>query len=381
MAEGDLFTSQKLARAQQRLINLNYFEQGRGHDRTRGVQGQDRRQHRGDREADRPLLDRRRLQLRRTASSAPSTSRSATSSAAAGTCSSACAAAQNLQTGHDRLHRALAVRPAAGRRLRPLQHPARPAPTTRSTSLGGDIRLGHPIGEYSRWNAIYRVSQDKISDVTDIAQPGAPRRGGHRLTSLIGVTPHPRHARQHVRADPRRHRLDQRRLRGRRLRRTSSSGASSPRPTSADLARSRAELRAHGRLPGRLERRLRAAVRALLPGRPELPPQLQVRAGLARGRHRHPDRRQHRVPGQRRVPDTAVLRHRGRGLLRRGQRVGPRHLGRGPASTSRTSATRSGPGFRWMSPFGPIRVDYGINLDRKTGESFGNFQFSVGSSF
>ena len=41
----------------------------------------------------------------------------------------------------------------------------------------------------------------------------------------------------------------------------------------------------------------------------------------------------------------------------------------------------AGPGIRWQSPFGPIRVDYGINLDRKKGEDFGTIQFSVGSPF
>jgi outer membrane protein insertion porin family len=40
-----------------------------------------------------------------------------------------------------------------------------------------------------------------------------------------------------------------------------------------------------------------------------------------------------------------------------------------------------GAGFRWNSPFGPLRVDYGIKLDRKKGESLGNFNFSAGSSF
>jgi outer membrane protein insertion porin family len=41
----------------------------------------------------------------------------------------------------------------------------------------------------------------------------------------------------------------------------------------------------------------------------------------------------------------------------------------------------AGGGFRWQSPFGPIRVDYGINLDRKVGEDFGAFHFSVGTPF
>ena len=41
----------------------------------------------------------------------------------------------------------------------------------------------------------------------------------------------------------------------------------------------------------------------------------------------------------------------------------------------------AGLGLRWVSPFGPIRVDYGLNLNRKEGEPFGNFSFSVGSAF
>jgi outer membrane protein insertion porin family len=40
-----------------------------------------------------------------------------------------------------------------------------------------------------------------------------------------------------------------------------------------------------------------------------------------------------------------------------------------------------GGGIRWMSPFGPIRMDYGVNVDRKPGENFGAFNFSVGSPF
>ncbi len=41
----------------------------------------------------------------------------------------------------------------------------------------------------------------------------------------------------------------------------------------------------------------------------------------------------------------------------------------------------AGAGIRWFSPFGPLRFDYGINLDRKKGEDFGAFHFSVGSPF
>ncbi len=40
-----------------------------------------------------------------------------------------------------------------------------------------------------------------------------------------------------------------------------------------------------------------------------------------------------------------------------------------------------GAGVRWISPFGPIRVDYGLNVDRRAGEDIGAFHFSVGSPF
>jgi len=40
-----------------------------------------------------------------------------------------------------------------------------------------------------------------------------------------------------------------------------------------------------------------------------------------------------------------------------------------------------GAGVRWLSPFGPIRIDYGLKLDRNPHEDIGAFQFSVGSAF
>ncbi|MBF0606119.1 MAG: outer membrane protein assembly factor BamA [Magnetococcales bacterium] len=41
----------------------------------------------------------------------------------------------------------------------------------------------------------------------------------------------------------------------------------------------------------------------------------------------------------------------------------------------------SGGGFRWISPFGPIRIEYGHNLHQKPGESSGRVEFSFGSFF
>lgn len=36
---------------------------------------------------------------------------------------------------------------------------------------------------------------------------------------------------------------------------------------------------------------------------------------------------------------------------------------------------------RWISPFGPLRAAYGINLDRRPGEKFGVFEFTIGTLF
>jgi outer membrane protein insertion porin family len=40
-----------------------------------------------------------------------------------------------------------------------------------------------------------------------------------------------------------------------------------------------------------------------------------------------------------------------------------------------------GAGIRFISPFGPLGFSYGIKLDRKSGESSGEFHFSAGSAF
>lgn len=41
----------------------------------------------------------------------------------------------------------------------------------------------------------------------------------------------------------------------------------------------------------------------------------------------------------------------------------------------------TGFGFRWFSPFGPVKIDYGINLNRKEGESKSKIEFGFGSFF
>jgi outer membrane protein insertion porin family len=41
----------------------------------------------------------------------------------------------------------------------------------------------------------------------------------------------------------------------------------------------------------------------------------------------------------------------------------------------------TGFGLRYVTPVGPLRLDYGIKLDRKTGESFGHVHFTFGYVF
>ena len=40
-----------------------------------------------------------------------------------------------------------------------------------------------------------------------------------------------------------------------------------------------------------------------------------------------------------------------------------------------------GAGVRWLSPLGPLRLEWGYNLDPKADEDTSKWEFSIGSSF
>jgi outer membrane translocation and assembly module TamA len=40
-----------------------------------------------------------------------------------------------------------------------------------------------------------------------------------------------------------------------------------------------------------------------------------------------------------------------------------------------------GPGVRYNTPVGPLRLDVGFIVDRRTGEDFGRVEFSIGQAF
>lgn len=55
-------------------------------------------------------------------------------------------------------------------------------------SLGGDVRFSGPVGDFSRWNAVYRVSRDTISDLPADAGANLLSQEGSTLTSAIGAS-------------------------------------------------------------------------------------------------------------------------------------------------------------------------------------------------
>ncbi len=379
MAEGDLFTSQKLARAKQRLTNLNYFDKveaktapgsakdkvivnidvtekptglfsiGGGYSSQDGVLGTLDLSQRNFLGKGWEVF----LRLR---------------------------GGENIQTGTIGFTEPwLFDRPlAAGFDL---FNTRRLLPDYTVESLGGDIRLGHPIGEYSRWNAIYRVSRDRISDVSELGSPELLSEEGTHLTSLVGLTLS-RDTRDNI-FDP-------------------------TRGSTASIAVDFAGV-------GFGERFVRSVVTtSYFQPTPWLNHVLSFRlmGGYAVGWDKDP------------VPLFERFYLGGSNSLRQfkslqvsprdgsGTRIGgnsellgtveyqiPLFFGIkaaifydvgnvwGPDIAGGSKIDLSdlrhgvGAGFRWNSPFGPLRVDYGIKLDRKKGESLGNFNFSAGSSF
>ncbi|HKW95066.1 MAG TPA: outer membrane protein assembly factor BamA [Methylomirabilota bacterium] len=248
-------------------------------------------------------------------------------------------------------------------------------------SLGGDIRLGHPIGEYSRWNALYRVSQDKISDVNPLGSSELLSQEGTHLTSLVGASLS-RDTRDSV-FDPTR---------------------GSTMSIGVDFA---------GVGFGEQFARTLASTTYFQP-MPWLQHVLSFRlmGGYAFGWNKDPLPLFERfyLGGSNSLRQFKALQVSPRDSS--GTRIGgnsellgsveyqiPLFFGIkaavfydvgnvwGPDISAGTKFDitdvrhGAGAGLRWNSPFGPIRVDYGIKLDQRKGESFGNFNFSAGSSF
>jgi outer membrane protein insertion porin family len=379
MAEGDLFTSQKLARAKQRLTNLNYFDKveaktapgsakdkiivnidvtekptglfsiGGGYSSQDGVLGTLDLSQRNFLGKGWEVF----LRLR---------------------------GGENLQTGTIGFTEPwLFDRPlAAGFDL---FNTRRILPDYTVESLGGDIRLGHPLGEYSRINAVYRVSQDRISDVNQLGSPQLISQEGTHLTSLVGVNLS-RDTRDNV-YDP-------------------------TRGSTASIGLDFAGI-------GFGEKFVRSVAAATyVQPLPWLEHVLSFRftAGYSFGWDKDsvPLFERFYLGGSNSLRQFKSLQVSPRDNT--GTRIGgnsellgtieyqiPLFFGikaalfydvgqvwgpdiQGGAKIDLSDLRHGvGAGFRWNSPFGPIRVDYGIKLDQRKGESFGEFNFSAGSSF
>jgi outer membrane protein insertion porin family len=379
MAEGDLFTSQKLARAKQRLTNLNYFDKvnaatvpgsakdkiivnidvtekptglfsiGGGYSSQDGVLGTLDLSQRNFLGKGWEVF----LRLR---------------------------GGQNLQTGTIGFTEPwLFDRPlAAGFDI---FNTRRILPDYTVNSLGGDIRLGHPIGEYSRWNAIYRISQDRISDVNELGSPALLSQEGTHLTSLVGLSLS-RDTRDNI-FDP---------TRGS----TQSIGVDFAGVGFGEqFARSIASATYFQPLPWLdhvLSFRLMAGY-AFGWSKDPLPLFERFYLGGSNSLRQFKslevsprDGSGTRIGGNSELLGTIEYQIplffgiKAAIFYDVGNVWGP-DVGGGTKIDITDVRHGVGAGLRWNSPFGPIRVDYGVKLDQKKGESFGSFNFSAGSSF
>ncbi len=246
----------------------------------------------------------------------------------------------------------------------------------RYNSLGAGLRIGHPFLEYWRWNLGYRASRDKVTDISDIASPALQEQAGTRVTSTIsGVVG--RDSRDNVTVP------------------TKGGQAS----LSVDFAGLGGDSR-YVKAGAFLTKFQPIWLGHVLAGRAEagygfgwstdpLPLFERFYLGGPNSVRSFKFRRISPVDDQgfRIGGNSDVLGNleylvplpfgfRLAGFFDVGQVYG---FGNDFDLTDLRKA--AGAGFRWHSPFGPIRVDYGVNLDRRPGEDFGAFNFSVGTPF
>jgi outer membrane protein insertion porin family len=247
-------------------------------------------------------------------------------------------------------------------------------------SLGGDIRFGHPIGDYSRWNLIYRLTQDDISDVADNASTSLQEEEGTRITSLIG---------------------------GSISRDTRDSAFEPTRGTVAAVGLDFAGLggdskfvRGTGSYAAFYTPWLNHVISGRASGGYEVgwsndPVPLFERFYMGgpnslrgwKARQISPvDQSGTKVGGTifllGTIEYTVPLFYgiRAAVFYDIGQVYGP-DTSFGTTFDLADLRHDAGLSLRWASPFGPLRIDYGIKLDRRKNESFGEFHFAVGAPF
>jgi outer membrane protein insertion porin family len=243
-------------------------------------------------------------------------------------------------------------------------------------SLGGTVRLSHPFAEYWRWQTSYRLTRDDISDVEDTADSLLKEEEGTRVTSAVtlGLT---RDSRDVIAAPTKGgHTVLTLDLAGfggdSKFIKTVASTAYFYPIWFGHILSGRAEV---GYGFGWSDEDLPVFERFYLGG-PN-----SIRSFKAR-KISPVDESGTRIGGTTEVLGNVEyivplpFNFRVAGFFDIGNVYG---------FTTKFDLTDTreavGAGLRWQSPFGPIRVDYGVNLDRRKGEDFGAIQFSVGSPF
>jgi outer membrane protein insertion porin family len=243
-------------------------------------------------------------------------------------------------------------------------------------SLGGTLRMSHPFAEYWRWQTSYRLTQDEISDVTDTDDPLLRDEIGTRVTSAVtlGLT---RDSRDVIAAPTKGGyslvTLDLAGFGGdSRFVKTIASTSYFYPIWFGHVLSARAEA---GYGFGWSDEELPVFERFYLGG-PN-----SIRSFKAR-RVSPKDDAGVRIGGTSEVLGNVEyiiplpFNFRVAGFFDIGNVYG--FTTKFDIADTREAV---GAGIRWQSPFGPIRVDYGVNLDRRKGEDFGAIQFSVGSPF
>jgi len=248
-------------------------------------------------------------------------------------------------------------------------------------SLGGDVRMGHPLGDYARWNLIYKLEQDDVTGVNPNASQELLDAKGTTITSVLGGSIG-RDTRDSL-ADPTKGNLstigadfagiattDNRYVRF---------SASTIQHQSMWFGHVVSARLAAGYEFGWDEKPVPLFERFYLGG-PNSVRSFKLRQISPR------DESGTRIGGNFQVlgnVEYTIPTFWGVKLavfFDAGNVYGPdNHLGTKIDLTSLKYAV--GMGLRWNSPFGPIRVDYGVNPDPKPGDKFGEFHFAVGTAF
>ncbi len=248
-------------------------------------------------------------------------------------------------------------------------------------ALGGDVRMGHPLGDYARWNLIYRLEQDDVTGVNPNASPELLNAKGTSITSILGGN---------IGRDTRDNLID---------------------PTKGNLSTIGADFAGILTQDNRYVRLSATTIQHqslwfghVLSGRlgtgyefgwSDKPVPLFERFYLGgpnsirsfKLRQISPrDDSGTRIGGNFQVlgnVEYTIPTFYGVKLalfFDAGNVYGPdNHLGQKIDLTNLKYAV--GMGLRWNSPFGPIRIDYGVNPDPRPGDKFGEFHFAVGTAF